>query len=116
MPARDIKRMPFLSALSQYRKQAEGLLEGWRSGDPETIRVFHEKHSPYHGARQALVKAQRTLAAVDQLPLQMEPANRATVLAAAQVKAHHRISYADAFAVVTAQEHEGCARDLRSGV
>lgn len=53
-----------------------------------------------------LVKAQRTLAAIDQLPVHIEPANRATVLAAAHVKARHRISYADAFAVVTAHEHE----------
>ena len=53
-----------------------------------------------------LVAAQRTLAAIDQLPLQIEPVERATVLNAAHLKASHRISYADAFAVVTAQEHE----------
>ncbi len=53
-----------------------------------------------------LVAAQRTLAAIDQLPVQIEPIERATVLAAAHLKASYRISYADAFAVVTAQEHE----------
>jgi predicted nucleic acid-binding protein len=49
----------------------------------------------------------RTLAAVDQLPLQVVPVSRAEVLAAAHIKACYPISYADAFAVVTAQEHNG---------
>jgi len=49
--------------------------------------------------------AQRTLAAVDQLPLQIVPVSRATVLAAAHVKARYRISCADAFAVATAQDY-----------
>ena len=51
--------------------------------------------------------AHRTLAAVDQLPLQVVPVSRAEVLAAAHIKACYPISYADAFAVVTAQEHNG---------
>ena len=54
-----------------------------------------------------LFVAQRALAAVDQLPLQTVPVSRAQVLAAAHVKACYPISYADAFAVVTAQEHQG---------
>jgi len=52
-----------------------------------------------------LVLAHRTMAAIDQLPLQIVPVSRATVLAAAHIKAHHPISYADAFAVVTARDH-----------
>ncbi len=35
------------------------------------------------------------------------PVTRWTVLAAAHIKARYRISYADAFAVVAAQEHDG---------
>ena len=54
-----------------------------------------------------LVPAQRTLAAIDQLPLQIVPVTRATVFAAAHIKARYSISYADAFAVVTAQEYHG---------
>ena len=50
------------------------------------------------------VAAQRTLAAVDQLPIRVVPVSRATVLAAAHIKAHYAVSYADAFAVVTAQD------------
>lgn len=54
-----------------------------------------------------LVEAQRVLAAIDQLPVQIVPVSRATVLAAAHVKARYPISYADAFAVTTAQDYEG---------
>jgi Ankyrin repeats (3 copies) len=32
--------LPFHSTLDPYRRQAEELLEGWRSGDAEAIRVF----------------------------------------------------------------------------
>ena len=52
----------------------------------------------------SLFLAQRALAAIDQLPLQIVPVSRATVLAAAHIKARYAISYADAFAVVTAQD------------
>jgi len=52
-----------------------------------------------------LVPAQRALAAIDQLPVQMAPVSRATVLAAAHIKAHYPVAYADAFAVVAAQDH-----------
>jgi len=55
----------------------------------------------------SLTLAQRTLAAIDQLPLQIAPVSRATVLAAAHLKARYPISYADAFAVVAAQDHDG---------
>jgi uncharacterized protein len=51
------------------------------------------------------IVALQTLAAIDQLPLHISPASRAAVLAAAHIKARYAISYADAFAVVTAQEH-----------
>ena len=54
-----------------------------------------------------LVEARRTLGAVDQLPLEIVGVSRATVLAAAHIKARFPISYADAFAVVTAQDHGG---------
>jgi predicted nucleic acid-binding protein len=51
--------------------------------------------------------ALQVLAAIDQLPVHISPVSRGTVLAAVHIKAHYAISYADAFAVVTAQEH-GC--------
>ncbi len=51
--------------------------------------------------------AQRTLAAIEQLPIDILEATRDRVLAAAHVKAHHHLSYADAFAVAAAQELDG---------
>ncbi|MBI4585845.1 MAG: type II toxin-antitoxin system VapC family toxin [Planctomycetes bacterium] len=54
-----------------------------------------------------LVQAHKTLAAIDQLPVKIVDVSRSTVLAAAHIKAHHPISYADAFAVVTARDYDG---------
>ena len=54
-----------------------------------------------------LVEARRTLGAIDQLPVEVVGVSRATVLAAAHIKARFPVSYADAFAVVTAQDHGG---------
>ena len=54
-----------------------------------------------------LIAARRILGAVDQLPVEIVGVSRATVLAAAHIKAHFSISYADTFAVVTAQDHDG---------
>jgi predicted nucleic acid-binding protein len=51
-----------------------------------------------------LPRAQEVLAALEQLPLEILPASREAVLAAAHVKAHYAISYADAFVVAAAQE------------
>ena len=53
-----------------------------------------------------LVDSRRVLGAVDQLPLQVVGVSRSTVLAAAHVKARFPIAYADAFAVVAAQDHQ----------
>ena len=53
---------------------------------------------------QGVAATRRTLAAVDQLPIQVIEADRRMALAAAHVKAHHAISYADAFAVALAQQ------------
>ena len=51
-----------------------------------------------------LPSAQRALAAIEQMPIDILDATRERVLAAAHVKAHYRLSYADAFAVAAAQE------------
>ncbi len=54
-----------------------------------------------------LAKAQQVLAIIEQLPIEILPVNRQTVLAAAHVKAQYPVVHADAFAVVAAQELEG---------
>jgi predicted nucleic acid-binding protein len=56
---------------------------------------------------QGLPQAQAVLAAVQQLPLQIIPADQDAVFAAAHIKAHHRLSFADAFAAAAAQESGG---------
>jgi ribonuclease VapC len=53
-----------------------------------------------------IVEARRVLGAIDQLPLLLVGVSRSTVLAAAHVKARFALAYADAFTVVTAQDHE----------
>lgn len=50
-----------------------------------------------------LPAAQKVIAAIDQLPLEVVDADRALTFAAAQVKAIHSIAYADAFAIALAQ-------------
>ncbi len=54
-----------------------------------------------------LAKAQEVLAMVEQLPIEILPVDRQTVLAAAHVKAGYPLAYADSFAIAAAQEHEG---------
>ena len=54
-----------------------------------------------------LVQAQAVLAALEQLPIEILPATRESVLAAAHIKANYRVAYADAFAITAAQELGG---------
>ena len=54
-----------------------------------------------------LAQAQEALAALEQLPIDILPATRERVLAAAHIKANFRLAYADAFAVAGAQELGG---------
>ena len=52
-----------------------------------------------------VASAHTALAAVEQLPIEILPATKEVVLAAAHVKANYRVAYADAFAVVGTQEY-----------
>lgn len=54
-----------------------------------------------------LPAAQQALAAIDQLPVTVLDADRSRTLAAAHLKAHHPISYADAFAAALGQGLDG---------
>jgi predicted nucleic acid-binding protein len=49
--------------------------------------------------------AHLALAAIDHLPIEIVPATRERVLAAAHLKARHRFAYADAFTAALAQEY-----------
>lgn len=55
---------------------------------------------------QGLPKAQEMVAALDQLPITVVEADRKLTFAAAHLKAHYPISYADAFALALAQEKQ----------
>jgi predicted nucleic acid-binding protein len=48
-------------------------------------------------------QAEERLSQIKTLPIEIVPAREALVMAAARVKAAHRLSYADAFAVATGQ-------------
>lgn len=50
-----------------------------------------------------LARAQQVLALIEQLPIEIAAASREMVLAAAHIKAHYPLAYADAFAVALAQ-------------
>ena len=52
-------------------------------------------------------KAQYTLALIQEMPVEVLPADDQTVFAAAHIKANHPISYADAFVIVAAQTLDG---------
>jgi len=55
---------------------------------------------------QGLSAAQHVIAAMDQWPLTLVEADRKLTLAAAHVKAHYAISYADAFAAALTQSRQ----------
>ncbi len=51
--------------------------------------------------------AQEVLAAIEQLPIDILPASRETVLEAAHIKANYSIAYADAFTITAAKTKHG---------
>jgi predicted nucleic acid-binding protein len=59
------------------------------------------------GRRQGEQAAEETLAELRQLPVTMVTPATETIMQAARLKMHHALSYADAFAVVTAQAYGG---------
>jgi ribonuclease VapC len=54
--------------------------------------------------RGGINKAQDTLALLQQLPIEILPADEQSVLSAAHIKANHALSYADAFVAAAAQK------------
>ena len=51
-----------------------------------------------------LESAHGAIAAMDQLPVEIVAADREETFAAAHIKAHYRVSFADAFAIALAQD------------
>ncbi len=54
-----------------------------------------------------LAKAQESLALIEDLPIEVLPADRQLVLRAASIKARCPVAYADAFVIAAAQSMEG---------
>lgn len=54
-----------------------------------------------------LAKTHESLALIEQMPIEILPVNRSEVFSAAHIKAHFPVAYADAFAIVAAQSHDG---------
>jgi len=54
-----------------------------------------------------LAAAQKVLAAIEQLPVDLFAATKERILDAAHIKAHCTVAYADAFAIAAAKELEG---------
>lgn len=57
--------------------------------------------------RRGMAGIENAINVIDQLALEVVPADRRLTFAAAHIKARYAISYADAFAVALAQQHRG---------
>lgn len=87
----------------------EQILDEIRSGKTQAcISIINIGEVVYNTERKhGFNKAQDTLAFIQELPVEVLPADDQTVLAAAHIKANYPVSYADAFVVVAAQKLNG---------
>ena len=96
-------------ALMRLEPGADQVTALLREAERETTRVFMSLIGLGEMAyiverRWGKARLRDFLAYVNAVPIEIAPVNQDRVLAAAHVKAHHSISYADAFAVALAQE------------
>jgi ribonuclease VapC len=84
--------------------QVRQLIEGAMAGHNELYMSVINLGEVYYriGRVRGQAEAQRTLADVRRLPLRVIPADENAVWAAAELKMHYAISYADAFAAAAA--------------
>lgn len=90
-------------------ERVEQILQEVKGGNAQAcISIINLGEVVYNTERKhGLTKAQDTLALIQEMPIEILPADNQTVLAAAHIKANHPISYADAFVVVAAQKLNG---------
>ena len=90
-------------------ERVEQILQEVRDGKARAfISIINLGEVVYNTERKhGLNKAQDTLALIQEMPVEVLPADDQTVLAAAHIKANHPISYADAFVIVAAQKLDG---------
>jgi predicted nucleic acid-binding protein len=86
-------------------EQVKGLLEQASDGECALLMsVINLGEVLYVVERErGLPQAQKTLARIDELPIDLVDADRYLTLAAAHIKAQHPIAYADCFAAALAQ-------------
>ncbi len=89
-------------------EQVKGILEQAIRGECElTMSIINLGEVLYIVERErGLPHAQKTLARIDELPINIIDADRYLTLAAAHIKAQHPIAYADCFAAALAQTKE----------
>lgn len=87
-------------------KRVEALLDRAREQDAQLhLCLINYGEALYLIERRRGVEAARkAINILDHLPIVVVEADRPLTFAAARIKAHHRLSYADAFAVALAQE------------
>ena len=90
-------------------ERVEQILEEVRNGKAHAyISIINLGEVVYNTERKhGFNKAQDTLALIQEMPVEVLPADDLTVLAAAHIKANHPVSYADAFVIVAAQKLDG---------
>jgi len=90
-------------------ERVEQILQDVRDGKAHAfISIINLGEVVYNTERRhGLNKAQDTLALIQEMPIEVLPADDQTVFAAAHIKANHPISYADAFVIVAAQKLNG---------
>jgi ribonuclease VapC len=100
--------LAYLDGEEGMRRVQEVMEEASRGGCRVALSLINLGEVLYITEREVgLALAQATLAAIEQLPVEILAASKETVLAAAHIKANHAIAYADAFAVAAAQELKG---------
>ena len=90
-------------------ERVEQILQNVKAGKARAfISIINLGEVIYNTERKhGISKAQDTLALIQEMPVEVLPADNETVLAAAHIKANYPISYADAFVIVAAQNLDG---------
>jgi predicted nucleic acid-binding protein len=100
--------LAFLGGEAGEERVKKVLHEVSRGSDRPVMSLINLGEVAYITERErGLAKAQEVLAIIEQLPLEILPVDRQTVLTAAHIKALYPLAYADAFTIAAAQSHEG---------
>jgi ribonuclease VapC len=98
--------LAYLGGETGMRRVKEVLIEATQAKGEVLHSIINLAEVLYMTERElGVASTHAALATVEQLPIQILPATNEVVLAAAHIKANYRVAYADAFAVVSAQEH-----------